>query len=101
MDMSLSKLQEMVKVREAGMLQFIGLQRVRHILETEQQQSIAEKSWNGVEESSHIFEFVTGMYMCVGGCKKVLSNDGKEKNLNQNWVYIMTTTDSQGFGRVP
>ena len=44
MDMSLSKLQEMVKVREAGMLQFIGLQRVRHILETEQQQSIAEKS---------------------------------------------------------
>ena len=44
MDMSLSKLHEMVKVREAGMLQFIGLQRVRHILETEKQQSIAEKS---------------------------------------------------------
>ena len=44
MDMSLSKLHEMVKVREAGMLQFISLQRVRHILETEQQQSIAEKS---------------------------------------------------------
>ena len=40
----LSKLREMVKVREAGMLQFIGLQRVRHILETEKQQSIAEKS---------------------------------------------------------
>ena len=44
MDMSLSKLHEMVKVREAGMLHFISLQRVRHILETEQQQSIAEKS---------------------------------------------------------
>ena len=101
MDMSLSKLHEMVKVMEAGMLQFISLQRVRYILETEQQQSIAEKSWNGVEESSYIFEFVIGMYMCVGGCKKVLSNHGKEKNLNQNWVYIMTTTDSQGCGHVP
>ena len=29
-DMSLSKLQEIVKDREAGMLQSMGLQRVRH-----------------------------------------------------------------------
>ena len=28
MDMSLSKLQEMVKIREPGVLQFMGLQRV-------------------------------------------------------------------------
>ena len=30
MDMSLSKLQELVMDREACMLQFMGLQRVRH-----------------------------------------------------------------------
>ena len=38
MDMSLSKLREMVKDREAWVLQSIGLQRVRHDLATEQQQ---------------------------------------------------------------
>ena len=36
MDMSLSKLQEMVKDREAGMLQLMGLQRVGHDFATEQ-----------------------------------------------------------------
>ena len=36
-DMSLSKLWEMVKDREASMLQFMGSQRVRHDLETKQQ----------------------------------------------------------------
>ena len=30
MDMSLSKLREMVKVGKPGMLQFMGSQRVRH-----------------------------------------------------------------------
>ena len=38
MNMNLSKLQEMVKDREANMLQFMGLKRVRHDLATEQQQ---------------------------------------------------------------
>ena len=37
MDMSLSKLQEIVKDREAGMLQSMGSQRVGHDLATEQQ----------------------------------------------------------------
>ena len=37
MDMSLRKLQEMVKDREAGVLRFMGLQRVGHNLVTEQQ----------------------------------------------------------------
>ena len=37
MDMSLRKLQEMVKDREAGMLCFMGSQRVGHNLVTEQQ----------------------------------------------------------------
>ena len=37
-DMSLSKLWETVKDREAGMLQSMGLQRVGHHLVTEQQQ---------------------------------------------------------------
>ena len=40
MDMSLSKLWEMVKDREPGVLQSMGLQRVRHDLVPEQQQQI-------------------------------------------------------------
>ena len=36
MDMNLSKLREIVKDREAGMLHFMGSQRVRHNLVTEQ-----------------------------------------------------------------
>ena len=39
MDRNLRKLQEMVKDREAGMLQFTGSQTVRHDLVTEQQQT--------------------------------------------------------------
>ena len=38
MDMSLRKLQEMVKDKEAGVLWFMGSQRVGHNLVTEQQQ---------------------------------------------------------------
>ena len=38
MDMSWSKLREIVKDREAGMLQFMGSQRVRHDLVTEHRQ---------------------------------------------------------------
>ena len=38
MDMSLSKFREMVKEGKSGMLQSIGSQRLRHHLETEQQQ---------------------------------------------------------------
>ena len=37
MDMNLSKLQEIVKTEEPGMLQSTGPQRVRHDLATEQQ----------------------------------------------------------------
>ena len=40
MDMSLSKLQEMVKDREAWLPQSVGLQRVRQDLASEQQQLI-------------------------------------------------------------
>ena len=38
-DMNLSKLWELVQDREAGVRQFMGLQRVRHNLATEQQQN--------------------------------------------------------------
>ena len=38
MDMGLGGLQELVMDREAGVLRFIGLQRVGHNLVTEQQQ---------------------------------------------------------------
>ena len=37
MDMNLSKLQEIVKDREAGVLQIVGSQRVGHDVATEQQ----------------------------------------------------------------
>ena len=40
MDISLSKLQEIVKDRKPGVLQFMGSQRVGHELSTEQQQSL-------------------------------------------------------------
>ena len=52
MDMSLSKLQEIEKGKEAwcGVLQFMGLQRVGHNLETEQpkQRGIKNTSTNGM-----------------------------------------------------
>ena len=37
MDMTVSKLQEIVKDRKPGVLQFMGSQRIRHDLVTEQQ----------------------------------------------------------------
>ena len=42
MDMSLSKLQELWMNREAGVLQSMGSQRVKHDLEAEQQQRSAQ-----------------------------------------------------------
>ena len=44
MDMSLSKLQELVMDREACVLQSMGSQRVRHDSETEQQVACEIKS---------------------------------------------------------
>ena len=41
-DMSLSKLREMVKDREAGMLQYMGLQRVGDDWDTEQQLKLSD-----------------------------------------------------------
>ena len=49
-DTSLSKLQEVVKNREAGVLQSMGSQGVRHDLETEQQQRDWEKSGGETRE---------------------------------------------------
>ena len=40
MDMSLSKVKEMVEDGESGVLQAVGLQRVRHDLVTEKQQPL-------------------------------------------------------------
>ena len=44
MDMNLSKVQEVVKDRKPGVLQSMGLLRVRHKLATEQQQQILSES---------------------------------------------------------
>ena len=49
-DTSLSKLQETVKNREAGVLQSMGSQGVRHDLATEQQQRNWEKSGGETRE---------------------------------------------------
>ena len=48
MDMSLSKLQEIVKDRKACMLQSTGLQRVRHSLVAEQQQEQKQVAGKGL-----------------------------------------------------
>ena len=57
MDMSLGNLWDIVKDREAGVLQSIELQRVRHNLATEQQQTIREESL--VQSLSCVPLFVT------------------------------------------
>ena len=50
-DKSLSKLQGIVKDREPGVLQFMGLQRARHDLATEQQRSTGDSlQWGGDRE---------------------------------------------------
>ena len=45
MDMNMSKLPEIVRTGEPGVLQFTGLQRVRHDLATEQQQQKLVAQW--------------------------------------------------------
>ena len=54
-DMSLDKLQEMVKDREACLLQSRGLQRVRHDRATEQQQIVEQRLKSCVHEPRGIF----------------------------------------------
>ena len=59
MDMSLSKLQEIVKDREPGRLQRLGLQRVGQDLMTEeQQQQICRDSWNSSLVDSPFLQMV-------------------------------------------
>ena len=48
MDMSLSKLRELVKDRKPGVLRLMGSQRVRHDLATEQQRRILVP-WSGIK----------------------------------------------------
>ena len=69
MDMSLSKLQEMVKDREACMLQSTGLQRVGYDRATEQQQQqrlVCLKGffWSGSLPAPEVRH--TEMMLCVG-----------------------------------
>ena len=53
MDMSLSKLQNIMKDREAGVLQSMGSQRVEHDLATDKQQKKSEK-----KQTSQIKELI-------------------------------------------
>ena len=65
MDMSLSKLQEIEKGREArcGVLQFMGSQRVGHNLETEQpqQRGIKNTSTSGTILKEHLLNIIRGL----------------------------------------
>ena len=49
MDMSLSKLLEIVRTEKSGVPQFIGLQRVRRDLVTEQQTGLTQGPFHQVE----------------------------------------------------
>ena len=72
MDMSLSKLREIVKEEKPGGLQSMGSQRVRHDLATGQRQIQIEKNflkglflgWERAE--------VTGAHVCLMGPSRVL-----------------------------
>ena len=57
MDMSMSKLQEIVKDRKPGVPQSMGLQRVRHNSATEQQQAHNSKTVLGSLMSSNYMYF--------------------------------------------
>ena len=61
-DMSLGNLWDTVKDREAGVLQSVELQRVRHNLATEQQQTIRDESL--VQSLSRVRLFVTPWTAC-------------------------------------
>ena len=65
MDMSLSKLQETVKGREAwcGVLQFVGSQRVGYDLATEQlqQRGIKNTSTNGTILTEQLLHIIRGL----------------------------------------
>ena len=76
MDMSLSKLREVVKDRKPGVLQFMESQRVRHDLVTEQQQCI-----------EHCFRHLKG-FPC--------GSDGKEFACNAGDLGL-----NPGLGRFP
>ena len=65
MDMSLSKLQKMVKDRESDVLQLMGLQRVRHNLGAEQQQGVIEE-----ELAPQILMLMSGARTCQNGIKQ-------------------------------
>ena len=73
MDMSLSKLDEMVKDRKSGVLQSMGSQRVRHSLATEQQQQ-TNKQIGEVEILSQYFLFLVHKqsYLCSLACEQHL-----------------------------
>ena len=64
-DMGLSRLREMVKHRESGVLQFMELQRVRHYPVAEQQQGIIEE-----ELAPQILMLMSGAHTCQNGIKQ-------------------------------
>ena len=76
MDMSLSKLQEIVEDREPGVLQSMGSQRVRHDLATEQQQQ-KKTVVRGQRSSRHLMKRVKESPGHAGGESQLLmESDG-------------------------
>ena len=65
MDMNLGKLWEVLKDREPGMQQSLGLQSIGHDLATEQQQKIIDNVRVGVGDLEP-WNTVMGTVMCCG-----------------------------------
>ena len=75
MDMSLSKLWELVKDKEACMLQSMGLQRVRHELGNEQ---YSYHSWKHLLQHKRYINIKKGFYFKVKGYYRFYpEGDGK------------------------
>ena len=64
MDMSLSKLQDLVQTRNSGVVQSMGSLSVRHDRETEQQQILRE---GGQEEKGTTEDEMAGWHHCLDG----------------------------------
>ena len=85
MDMSLSKLQELVMDNEACMLQFMGLERVGH-------NWVTEVNWTDVwkkrREESHPKDFLFLLYLCNYSLNKSWES-GKVTHFTSNGLNIL------------
>ena len=95
-DMSLSRLWEIVEDRKPGVLQSMGLQRVRHNLATEQEQryQIEPQHFFAIWMNYLIFFFIfnTEIFHLANSSlqlvRKIISKMLNRKEFNESWVKI-------------